>query len=410
MDSSPNAPINMKIGIVSNLYPPDARGGAELVAQRIADELYIRGHDVFVLSTQPYDGLRTLFPAIRERTLGAVYRFFPLNFYYLRSDHAIPFPIRALWHLVDLFNPFARRAIRCVIQDEEPDVILTHNLKGIGVSIGSEIQKQGVPHVHTLHDVQLSVPSGLLIAGQEGSWLNTSFLRTWYERAVTSQIGRPDLVISPSKFLATFYQKRGMMTGGPVKVLPNPLPAGKINPRGERVDGPTRFLYIGQLEKHKGIMELFDALEQLPEDVELHVAGEGALSDYVIQRAERDRRIKHHGFVSLNHLVNLLRASDAVVVPSTCYENSPTVIYESFLIGVPVIASKIGGIPELIEDRKTGWLVEPGDVKQLADGILRCHNRRDAWWSMTEKIRAQAEQHSIKRYVDQLEEQIKTII
>ena len=78
----------MKIGIVSNLYPPDARGGAELVAQRIADALYERGHEVFVLTTQPLEGLRSLFPRIRERTLEAVYRFFPLNVYYLRQDRS----------------------------------------------------------------------------------------------------------------------------------------------------------------------------------------------------------------------------------------------------------------------------------------------------------------------------------
>ncbi len=400
----------MKIGIVSNLYPPVARGGAELVAQRIADELYIRGHEVFVLSSQPYDGARTLFPSIRERTLEAVYRFFPLNFYYLRHDHSIPFPIRALWHLVDLFNPFSRSAIRHLIKDEEPDVIFTHNLKGIGISIGKEIQKQGIPHIHTLHDVQLSVPSGLLIAGGEDSWQNTSFLRRWYEKAVMSQIGTPDMVISPSEFLLKFHHDRGMMTNSPSEIMPNPLPPGMINPRGERIDGPTRFLYIGQLEKHKGIIELFDALEQLPDDVQLHIAGEGTLGEYVSQRAERDRRIKYHGFVSLKHLVSILRSSDAVIVPSTCYENSPTVIYEAFLIGVPVIASRIGGIPELIEDRETGWLVEPGNVDELAAGMLRCYERQDEWWAMTKKIRSQVEKYSVKNYIDRLETLMQTVI
>jgi glycosyltransferase involved in cell wall biosynthesis len=400
----------MKIGIVSNLYPPAARGGAELVAQRIADELYIRGHEVFVLSSQPYDGVRTLFPSIRERTLASVYRFFPFNFYYLRHDHAVPFPIRALWHVVDLFNPFSRSAVKNVIHDENPDVILTHNLKGIGVSIGREIQKRGIPHIHTLHDVQLSVPSGLLIAGCENSWQNTSFLRRWYEKGVMSQIGTPDIVISPSKFLAQFHKERGMMTDSPIEIIPNPLPPGKINPRGERVPGPTRFLYIGQLEKHKGIMEMFDALEQLPDDVELHIAGEGTMTEYVVARAERDHRIKHHGFISLKHLVSLLRTSDAVVVPSTCYENSPTVIYESFLIGVPVIASKIGGIPELIEDRETGWLVEPGNVDQLAEGMLRCHEHLDLWWAMTKTIRSKVEKYSAKNYVDQLEALIQKVV
>ncbi len=399
----------MNIGIVSNLYPPDARGGAELVAARIADELYARGHKVFVLSTQPYEGIRSFFPRIRERDLEAVYRFFPCNFYYLRHDHAIAFPVRALWHIVDLIGPCARRAIRQVIADEEPDVMLTHNLKGLGVSASAEIQKQGIPQIHTLHDVQLTVPSGLLIAGQEESFLNRSFLRRWYERFVARQMGVPNILLSPSQFLADYYNKRGLAMKSPLVILPNPLPPGKVEPRGKRVDGPTRFLFVGQLEKHKGVMELFDALEQLPDDVELHMAGEGTLSEYVIHRAQTDKRIKHHGFVSLKHLVNLLGNTDAVVVPSICYENSPTVIYESFLIGVPVIASRIGGIPELVEDRETGWLVEPGNVDELAAGMLRCHERKDAWWLLTDKIHEGARKYSIKHYVDRLEELIESI-
>ncbi|PJE76423.1 hypothetical protein COV05_04575 [Candidatus Uhrbacteria bacterium CG10_big_fil_rev_8_21_14_0_10_48_16] len=400
----------MKIGIVSNLYPPDARGGAELVAQRVADALYERGHDVFVLTTQPFDGLRSLFPRIRERTLEAVYRFFPLNLYYLRGDRNIPFPVRALWHLTDLFSVGGCCAMRSVIRDEEPDVIITHNLKGVGVSIGREIQKQGVPHIHTLHDVQLSVPSGLLLYGQERSWLNRSFLRRWYEAGVKREMGTPNLVLSPSKFLADFYHERGLFTDTRTEILPNPLPPDQVTLREKRLTNRTQFLYVGQLEEHKGIRELLEAFDQVGEDVELHIAGEGSLAEMVADRSGRDARIAFHGFVSLNHLIKLLKTTDAVVVPSTCYENSPTVIYESFLVGVPVIASNIGGISELIKDGETGLLVTPGNTKDLARAMKEIDQDRDVWWKKAEMIRAQAEQYSIKKYVDQLEKFISEIV
>lgn len=400
----------MKIGIVSNLYPPDARGGAELVAQRVADALYERGHDVFVLTTQPFDGLRSLFPRIRERTLEAVYRFFPLNLYYLRGDRNIPFPVRALWHLADLFSVGGCCAMRSVIRDEEPDVIITHNLKGVGVSIGREIQKQGVPHIHTLHDVQLSVPSGLLLYGQERSWLNRSFLRRWYEAGVKREMGTPDLVLSPSKFLADFYHERGLFTDTRTEILPNPLPPDQVTLREKRLTNRTQFLYVGQLEEHKGIRELLEAFDQVGGDVELHIAGEGSLADMVADRSGRDTRIAFHGFVSLNHLIKLLKTTDAVVVPSTCYENSPTVIYESFLVGVPVIASNIGGISELIKDGETGLLVTPGGTKDLARAMKEIDQDRDVWWGKAEMIRAQAEQYSIKKYVDQLELYLKEVM
>ncbi|HAU66383.1 MAG: Glycosyltransferase [Candidatus Uhrbacteria bacterium GW2011_GWF2_39_13] len=400
----------MKIGIVSNFYPPNARGGAELVAQRVADALYERGHEVFVLTTQPFEGVHSLFPRIRERTLEAVYRFYPCNVYYLRHDRSIPFLIRVLWHLIDLIGVSGRCAIGQVIREEDPDVIITHNLKGIGVSIGSEIQRQGIPHIHTLHDVQLSVPSGLLIVGQEQSWLNRSFLRKWYETEVKREIGTPNLVLSPSTFLADFYQQRGLFTNTRMEILPNPLPPGSTGKRGTRMAVRTQFLYVGQLETHKGVVQLFDALDQMGDEIELHIAGEGALSDMVVQRAKRDSRIYFHGFVSLNHLIRLLQAADAVVIPSICYENSPTVIYESFLVGVPVIASRIGGIPELIEEGVTGLLVKPGDTRELASAMETIHEQRDQWWEKYQLIRDRAKPYSIKAYVDRLESLIKEIV
>jgi len=393
----------MKICIISNLYPPQARGGAELVAQRVADALYEKGHDVFVLTTQPFDGLRSLVPRIHTHYLGSVYRFFPLNFYHIKNDGLIPFPIRLLWHVVDLFNPFSRAAVRTLIRREEPDVVITHNLKGLGVSVGKEIQRLGVSHIHVIHDVQLSVPSGLLIYGQEDSWLNRSFLRRLYERGVRRSIGTPDLVLSPSKFLASFYQDRALFTDTRVEVLQNPLPPVEDEPRGERIAPRTRFLYVGQLETHKGIMLMLDALEAFDDDVELHIAGDGALSDYVSERAERDGRIKFHGFVSLEHLVSILQASDAVLVPSLCYENSPTVIYEAFQVGVPVIASRVGGIPELIGEGETGLLVEPNSQEALAEAMKRIHTERDVWWGKTETIRIQAQKYALQKYVKRLE-------
>jgi glycosyltransferase involved in cell wall biosynthesis len=338
-----------------------------------------------------------------------VYRFFPLNLYYLRHDRFVPFPIRALWHLIDLFSFSGRWAIGQVIQDEEPDLMITHNLKGIGVSIARTIQRRGIPHIHTLHDVQLSIPSGLLIAGQEDSWLNNSFLRRWYEKGVQAEIGTPDLILSPSQFLADFYRTRGLFNECRVEILPNPMPPDQVRDRENRTGRKTQFLYVGQLEEHKGIGVLLEALKLLDEDIDLHIAGEGSLSEFITARASRDSRVKFHGFVSLKHLISILRSTDAVVVPSICYENSPTVIYESYLVGVPVIASAIGGIPELIKEGKTGLLVKPNDVQDLARAMRTIHESSTQWWECSAKIREQSKPYSISNYVDQLEEFIKEI-
>lgn len=395
----------MKIGVVTNLYPPISRGGAEQVAARVTQELYQRGHKIFVFSSMPFSGVSSLFAEqMTERTAAEIYRMYPFNVYHVLQDFRYPFPVRALWHLMDLYALPTRIALSRVIAREQPDVILTHNIKGLGMQCLRAIQHAPARHIHTLHDVQLSVPSGLLIHGQEDAWLNRSFLRTWYEHEIKRIIGSPDVVISPSKFLSTFYQDRGFFPKSRIEVLANPAPDIRPSERRARQGGPTRILFAGQLEKHKGILFLLESLAELDEPFELHIAGEGSLAGMVSAWAERDARILYHGFVSLKHLFDLLDLADVVVIPSLCYENSPTIIYESFQAGVPVIAADIGGVGELITHEQNGFLFEPGNREAFLSTLKRFVAHQDAFRERALSIRESISAFAMKKYVDHLED------
>ncbi len=388
----------MRIGIISNYYPPNERGGAEVVAKRVADELAKRGHEIFVLTNGTYPS-------------------FPFNF---ENNASTPFPLKLIWHVIDLFNPFSKSVIRRFLATKKPDVVLTHNLKGIGLNISRLIQEQGVFQIHTLHDLQLSVPSGLLIHGEEESFLNRSKWRMWYEHAAKKAIGKPNVIISPSKFLADYYRTRGFFTDQEILVLPNPKPEIYIPDREADRGGLMRFLFAGQLEPHKGISVLLEAIKNLPPTLmkggagggtfELHVVGRGSMSDLVSARASQDPRIIPHGFISLPQLVHLLSKTDATIVPSLCYENSPTIIYESFASGVPVIASRIGGIPELVIEGESGLLIEAGDVGALSNAMKKMADDRDLFWNKAAIIRKEAQKYALAGYVDRIEEIIKTKI
>ncbi len=393
----------MNIGVITNLYPPMARGGAELVAQRIVQELHLRGHKVFVISTKPYDGLSSLAPAVTDQSIEKVYRFYPFNLYHQLNDHRYPFAMRALWHLTDLWSPHAARAVGSILEKEQPDVVLTHNLKGIGLGVAAEIRRRGIRHVHTIHDVQLSVPSGLLLLGEEDSFLNRSVFRKWYERRVQQMIGSPDVVVSPSQFLASFYRQRHFFPKSRVEVLANPAPNLTPQERTEHAPGPVRLLYAGQLATHKGVLFLLRALNTLDIPFQLHIAGEGKLTPEVTAWAQRDQRVMYHGFCSLSNLTKLFAISDAVVVPSLCYENSPTVIYESFRAGVPVVAADIGGVGELVRDGDNGYLFRPGDEEGLRSAVRRIATEEHDFRSHADRIRASMEQHALATYVETLE-------
>lgn len=394
----------MKIGVLSNFYPPMERGGAELVAQRIADELSARGHHVFVLSTMPFSGMKSLHPTVMEYHVQRVYRFYPFNFYHLSHASYYPFPLRMLWHVLDTIGPIPHSLIDRVLQQEEPDVILTHNLKGLGVRASRCVQEAGILQIHTLHDVQLSLPSGVLIHDQEGGWMNSGMARNAYERLAKQSLGSPNIVISPSRFLADFYQHRGFFPQSNIRVIPNPAPKHPDKPSAPFLHaGPVRFFFVGQLESHKGIELLLKSIDALDVPFELHIAGDGSFAQKVSERAQKDRRIFFHGFISLEHIHKIMARSDAILLPSLCYENSPTVIYEAFQSGVPVIASRIGGIPELLKDGENGLLFEPGSVEAFVLALKRFVHEREAFAARRPEIRRASEAYALTKYVDQLE-------
>lgn len=394
----------MKIGLISNLYPPYARGGAEQIVRRAAHELYHRGHKIFIVTTRPFAGLDSMRRPTVERLVGTVYRFYPPNIYHPLSDWRWPWPVRAVWHLTDMWSRTPARILREIMTEEKPDVIITHNLKGIGLQVAREIRRQGLFHIHTLHDVQLSIPSGLLMYGEENGLTNYSPLRLWYERQVKSIVGSPHVVLSPSKFLADFYERRGFFPMSRFEILPNPAPDVRVDLPGARHPGPLRLLYAGQLETHKGVQFLLETLNTFDLPFELHIAGEGSLVSFVSEWAERDPRVTYHGFESLENLLRLFAVCDAVVVPSLCYENSPTIIYESFLAGVPVVASNLGGVGELVQDGKNGYLVTPGDRGAWRSALQRLSLNTGTFRARQAEIRKTVAPYALSKYVDRLEQ------
>lgn len=399
----------MKIVIITNLYPPYARGGAEVVITRTVTELLAAGHKVFVITTRPYGGIKTLVPHLEEHANESIYRFYPLNIYHSLRDHKHPAPIRLLWHLVDALNPLNALLVSEVLKEIKPDVVWTHNLKGIGLTIPLALRRLSIPHVHQVHDVQLSVPSGLIIAGFERSpWL-VERLRFLYTRVCCWLIGSPRLVISPSRFLQAFYEARGFFAKSDVRVIPNPAPRIRALPRTQRSGGVIRLFFVGQLEPHKGIHFLIDCLKSSQMQFELTIAGEGTLANAIRQIGKIDRRFNYVGFLAMDQLLKVFQLCDAVVVPSLCYENSPTVIYEALQSGVPVVAADIGGVAELIRERENGYLFAPGDCADLLSTLADLDAEKDRLFGASESIRATVAELAIEKYVARLTEIFETL-
>ena len=391
---------NMNIGIISNLYPPYQRGGAEYVVVRTVESLLDREQDVFVVTGKPF---KQRDPLDRDRnSVERVYRFSPRNLYFTLNDYRFPWFLRLIWHVVDTVFSFDNVNVEKVLFREKPDVVLTHNMKGLGLRIPRVVQCMDIPHIHIMHDLQLIYPSGLLIWGKEQfSWMFKpaySAYRFFTRRA----IGRPDLVVFPSKFLMDKYKEFRFFKDTKTIVMPNPAPAFDIKAKEGRLDGPLRILFVGQLERHKGIKLLISAFKKLEFKALLNIAGEGTERKYLVTQAKANKPISDLGYVSVEQLIDCLKSTDVIVVPSLCYENSPTVIYEALTAGVPVIAADIGGVGELVQDGVNGYLFKPGDVDDLADKLRLMNDQKEEFGHKGLQIKATIEDHSLDNYADKL--------
>lgn len=358
----------MKLLVVSSLWPP-AGGGAEIVARRTARLLAARGDEVIVVRSARPDE-----PRYREQDEEGMkvicYR--PWNVGTVFNLSKFGLPRRTLWHMLDATNFLSAKIFRRILEKERPDAVISHGLKGLGYLLPRTAKKFGTKTIHVLHDVQLIEPSGIA----ELDVVPTASRRLW--SAYTRKLfGSPDAVLFPSHWLMELSKKWGFFPESSCRVVRNPVESvtrSDLLGRSDLVPAARSrtartLLFLGQLERHKGIRELLQAARVISSDYRLLVVGDGALADLVRAEAARNPRVSYLGRREGAALEEVWTETDLVIVPSICAENAPNVIQEAANRGLPVIASRTGGIPELVKEGETGILVPPGDVSVLSQAI-----------------------------------------
>jgi len=408
----------MRVCFVNNLYGERSKGGAEKVVAEEANRLSALGHEVAVISVgddQPERGAACS-PDERCSDAGEIreYGISPRNLYVYGDGRRHSRAAKFLWHLIDAFGADGPRQVIKIIDEINPDVVHTHNLMGIGFRLPRLLGKRGLRHVHTVHDVQLVNPSGLMRAWGSGSLL--VFFEKWHGRLMARLFGSPDSVVFPSEFMERFHARFGFFAGATVSILRNPAPAAIGEPRSFSESSDTKFLFVGQLEEHKGLKTLIEAW--LSADIKhatLEIVGRGSLDEFVAQAASENSTIVQRGRLEGAALGEAYRQADFCVVPSLVIENAPTVISESFAAGTPVVALASGGIPELVRDGETGFLVSFDQPESLSAGsresvqanlatALRdaATERSDVWLLMSENCRRVAAQQTGESHVESL--------
>lgn len=395
----------MHVMVVNNIYPPIMAGGAERIVAYLCEGLVERGHRVTVVSTcgpemEPY-------PSETQNGVEVI-RFFPPNVYWSFERSIEPGPKKWLWHARDAWNIAAANKLGAILDGAKPTVLHSHLIDGFSAAIWARARQAGIPVLHTAHDYHLLCPRAFLLTSD---WRICSqprphcrLYRMWHLRTTR----HVDLFASPSRFLLDMHRKAGLRAGNQTVIhngVPMPPDIGDVR-RHRRRDGYARFLMLSRLTVEKGVQTVLDAIARLPKDlpIEIAIAGKGPLEEQVRTAAEADSRIRYLGFLDGAAKVAALARAEHLLLPSLWYENAPVTIVEAAAYGLSVIGSDIGGIPEFVEDTKTGFLFPPGDSSALAAIMMRLALNPDTLPELSERSAILARQFTETRMIDRYED------
>ncbi len=297
---------------------------------------------------------------------------------------ALPGFLRAFFHLVDLLpNPSMVNGVL----GWKPDVLITHNLTGCGWGSGKAVQSHnGIRWIHVLHDVQMFEPSGRLVDEN-----NISLWQRFWSALRALSFGKPDLVVSPTTWLVEQHQRRGLLLDCQTQVLPNPAPSPEFAARMPQ--DPLQMMIVGT-SKEKGFDFACHLLDKLSFSARLHAVNPGISPNALVTV---------HGHLTAEGVRDLMLACDVLLVPSQIAENQPTVILEAAAVGLPVIASDLGGIRETLDG--AGILCDAHDVDVWAQA-LETFRDSGAYADLAARMFELARKHDAESYAEQLDQLI----
>jgi glycosyltransferase involved in cell wall biosynthesis len=393
----------VRVLLVSHGYPPFGVAGVERVTERTARALTAAGHSVTVLSrrTTPAPPL----PSVeRSRLQDGV------NVVMVSGGGMAPggpFP----GHQDRLERIFERLLLELL-----PDVVLIGHLINHSPEYISIAHRWRIPVAMELHDfytvcerAHLERPEGELCEGPEGGRacahhcfpVEDGAVGRWALRTqlYRSALVRADVLICPSEFVADYFRGLGIQPER-LQVLPNGIPFAEqmslrslesVGSVGER--RPLQLASLGPVTPHKGPQVVIDALRKarLPEvSYTLLGALEQPYARRLRKAAERIEglELRTYGAYDPSSLPALLAGIDAVIVPSLVWETFSIVAREAMACGVPVIASRLGALPEAVREGENGLLFTAGASSELAELLRRLDNNRGELARLRDGIRS----------------------
>lgn len=356
----------MKILFVNKFLHPN--GGSETYIFKLGDYLKSIGNEVQYFGME-HEGRCVSNNAEQYTT--------DMDFHTSSKLKKLTYPLKTI------YSAEAKRKINIVLNDFKPDVIHINNFNyqltpSILYAANSYKKRAGkkVKIIFTAHDYQLLCPNHMMFNNGEvcekclgAKFINCTKGNCIHSSKAKSIIGTAEATLYKTLGTYKYFDKiiccSEFMKS---KMDTNPLFANKTVAMHNFIDTvdfkPSEkgdyVLYFGRYSKEKGIETIIGA-----KDIDFVCAGSGDCEDEINNAAN----IKNVGFKSGDELINLISRAKCTVYPSVWYENCPFSVMESIMYGTPVVAANIGGIPELIDDGKTGYLFESGNTADFESKI-----------------------------------------
>jgi glycosyltransferase involved in cell wall biosynthesis len=364
-------------------YPPDIKGGGEKSTQILAQSLSALGNIVRILTLADVAGERLDSDQVTRIEMHS-----SPNIYWNFRRHSSTFQ-KVIWHALENFNPNAIHTVTKAIHAFRPDIVVSSTIENFGPSVWQAGARAGVPIVHILRSYYVQCLRGTMFAN--GCNCTTTCPEcsafTWGRRhaapLVNGLVGISQFILD--RHISIFSQAKHI-------VIPNAVHPGK-GLRPQRVpQSIVTFGYLGRLEPEKGVREILETFQQLPSYCHLVVAGTGhAEYEATLKTQFSSPRIRFLGWVSADAVY---RDIDFAVIPSLWNEPFGRVVIEAFAHGVPVIAAARGGLSELVDPARTGYLFDPDVTNDLRDVCLEAAQSMRTYDEMAQAARCETARYS----------------
>lgn len=373
----------MTILLIDNFFY--RRGGAEVVFLNTGDLLKSHGHNVIYFSQRWDENIECEYSDYFPKGVGT-------------NSQGVVNKLKAIRNY--FFNPGAAKYLEKLIQKKHPDIAHIHLFwGGISPSIFKVLKKHKIPIIHTAHDYRMVCPAYAFKNGRDevcedcggknfyhciknrcskGNFVISSLMTA--EMYIRNTFFNPVDNIDTFMFVSNFSNKKHLQYQ-PLFAEKNCVTMYNFQDTAvlDEVDQSVEtynsyFLFYGRLSYEKGVRTLIEAFSKR-KDVPLKIVGTGPLDSDLKQYCKEKKcdNIEFLGFKTGKELFHLVRGAKFVCIPSECYENNPMTIIESYTLRTPVIGANIGGIPEIIDEGKTGYRFESGNSEDLAMVIDCCN-------------------------------------